>query len=86
MKTKYPKRVTGLGGVFIKVRNPKKLAGWYRQHLGLDVNEQWYGTAFAWRDAKQPKKKGSTAWSLFDAKSNCFGPGKQGVMLNYRVA
>lgn len=86
MKSKLPKRVTGLGGVFFKVKNPAKLGGWYRKHLGLDVSEQWCGTSFNWRDAKQPKKKGSTVWSLFEAKSEYFGAGKQGVMINYRVA
>ncbi len=86
MKTKLPKRVTGLGGVFFKVKNPKKLGSWYRKHLGLDVSPQWCGTSFNWRDAKNPKQKGCTAWGLFEGKSGYFGSAKQGVMLNYRVA
>ncbi|MFZ5495912.1 MAG: VOC family protein [Verrucomicrobiota bacterium] len=86
MKTKLPKRVTGLGGVFFKVKNPQKLGGWYRQHLGLDVNEQWGGCSFNWRDAKNPKKKGATVWSLFDGGTKYFGSARQACMLNYRVA
>lgn len=86
MRTKLQKRVTGLGGVFLKVKNPVKLGAWYRKHLGLDVSEQWPGCAFSWRDAKNPKKKGSTIWSLFEPKAKSFGGGKQGVMVNYRVA
>lgn len=79
-------RVTGIGGIFFKASNTKKLAGWYRRHLGLPVDEQWFGWSFEWRDAKQPKKKGSTVWSLFEPDTKYFGPGKKPFMVNYRVA
>ena len=78
-------RVTGLGGIFFKAKNPAKLGAWYRRHLGLAV-EEWGGASFHWRDAKQPKRKGSTLWSPFAADTTYFGRGKQGHMLNYRVA
>jgi catechol 2,3-dioxygenase-like lactoylglutathione lyase family enzyme len=78
-------RVTGLGGVFFKAKNPKKLTAWYKKHLGLPVQE-WGGASFLWRDVKSPKKKGSTIWSPFDADTKYFGPGRQGHMMNYRVA
>lgn len=77
-------RVTGIGGVFFKARNPKKLGAWYQRHLGLAI-EPWGGTSFNWRDAKSPKKKGSTVWSPFPSDTEYFGPGKQGHMINYRV-
>jgi len=83
MKTK---RVTGIGGVFFKAKNPAKLGAWYKKHLGLPVDDAWGGCSFDWRDAAQPKKKGSTAWSPFAADTKYFGPGKQGHMINYRVA
>ena len=78
-------RVTGLGGIFFKARNPSRLGAWYQKHLGLPI-EAWGGFAFPWRDAKNPKKKGSTVWSPFDADTQYFGRGKQGHMINYRVA
>ena len=78
-------RGTGLGGVFFKAKNPAKLGKWYAKHLGLPV-EGWGGCSFPWRDAKNPKKKGSTVWSPFDADTKYFGPGKQALMVNYRVA
>ena len=78
-------RVTGLGGIFFKAKNPSKLGAWYQKHLGLPV-EPWGGFAFTWRDAKNPKKKGSTVWSPFAADTPYFGRGKQGHMVNYRVA
>lgn len=78
-------RVTGLGGVFFKAKNAAKLGGWYKKHLGLPV-EAWGGCAFAWRDAKSPKKKGSTVWSPFPSDTKYFGSAKQAHMINYRVA
>lgn len=83
MKTKA--RVTGLGGVFFKAKNATKLGAWYQKHLGLPV-EPWGGCSFPWRDAKNPEKKGSTVWSPFPADTEYFGSGKQGHMVNYRVA
>jgi len=38
------KRVTGIGGIFFKAKDPAALAGWYRDHLGLDVGG-WNGAA-----------------------------------------
>jgi catechol 2,3-dioxygenase-like lactoylglutathione lyase family enzyme len=85
-KPRLKKRVTGLGGIFLRVKNPKEFALWYRKHLGLDVNDQWFGCAFEWRDAKNPKKKGTTVWGAFPADTDYFGSRKQPAMLNYRVA
>ncbi len=79
-------RVTGIGGIFFKARNTKKLGAWYKKHLGLPVDDQWGGCSFDWRDAKNPKAKGATIWSPFDPDTKYFGPGKQAHMINYRVA
>ena len=59
------KKVTGIGGIFFKCKDPNKIKEWYKTHLGLDTNE--YGANFEWRDAEDPTKKGSTAWSPFAA-------------------
>ena len=78
-------RVTGLGGIYFKARSPSGLGAWYQKHLGLPI-EAWGGFTFPWREAGNPKRKGSTVWSPFDADTRYFGRGKQGHMLNYRVA
>ena len=78
-------RITGIGGIFFKSKDAKKLAAWYQKHLGLPI-EPWGGCSFLWREDKRPKQKGSTVWSAFDAGTKYFGPGKQAHMLNYRVA
>ena len=32
-------RVSGIGGLFFKANEPKKLAKWYSDHLGVDLEE-----------------------------------------------
>jgi len=73
------KRVTGIGGVFIKARDPEALREWYRRHLGLEVLE-WGGVAFPWHDPA-----GVTIWNLFPADSEYFNPSPAPFMINYRV-
>jgi predicted enzyme related to lactoylglutathione lyase len=79
------KRVTGIGGVFIKSSDPVKLREWYKRHLGIDF-EEWGGCAFRWKGPDNPDGTGTTVWSVFDASSNYFDPSAAGVMINYRVA
>src|SRR3954467_10090052 len=78
------RRVTGIGGIFMKARDPKALCAWYKKHLGIDVQD-WGGAAFTWADADGKPVKGTTAWSVMPADSNPFGPGKSSFMVNYRV-
>ena len=80
------KRVTGIGGIFFKATNPKKLQAWYKKHLGLPLAPGWGGWQFHWREAKNPRKKGCTVWSAFAADTNYFKPGKKPFMINCRVA
>ena len=79
------KRATGLGGVFFKAKDPKALAAWYKQHLGLNVDEAWNGCIFGWRDAEDPEKPGTTVWSAFKDSTDYFGPAENRWMINYRV-
>lgn len=78
------KKVTGIGGVFFKCKDPKKMRDWYKTHLGLNTNE--YGATFEWRENADSTKKGSTTWSPFAEKSNYFEPSSKDFMINYRVA
>ena len=79
------KRVTGLGGVFIKVANPDSLIGWYRDRLGLEPEEYGAAVNFNWRHKDDPEKTGMTVWSLFPQDTKYFGPNNTGFMLNFRV-
>ncbi|MEZ5558610.1 MAG: VOC family protein [Pseudomonadales bacterium] len=78
------KRVTGIGGIFFKSRDPKRLGEWYRTHLGLDVQD-WGGAVFKWQQAEDPAASGSTIWSPFDENTDYFAPSTASFMINYRV-
>ena len=78
------KKVTGIGGIFFKCKDPAKMREWYSTHLGLQVNR--YGAVFEWRQGADTLKKGFTQWSLFSEKSTYFAPSGKDFMINYRVA
>ena len=78
------KRVTGIGGVFFKSRDPKALGEWYRTHLGIDVQD-WGGAAFQWQGPHNPEGIGTTVWSPFAADTDYFAPSSATFMINYRV-
>jgi predicted enzyme related to lactoylglutathione lyase len=78
------KRVTGIGGVFFKSKDPKALAEWYRTHLGLNV-EAWGGVAFQWVTPENPTGTGTTIWNPFKDDTSYFAPSTAGFMVNFRV-
>jgi predicted enzyme related to lactoylglutathione lyase len=79
------KRVTGIGGIFFKARDPAALGAWYRTHLGMDVTD-WGGAIFQWADESGAPTGGMTIWSLTSTKSDQFAPATTPFMINYRVA
>ena len=78
-------RVTGIGGIFFKARDPAALRKWYQEHLGIDVQD-WGGAAFRWTDAEGEPTAGTTIWTVSDAGGDDFAPGTSSFMVNYRVA
>jgi predicted enzyme related to lactoylglutathione lyase len=76
-------RVTGIGGVFFKAKDPKALGEWYRRHLGIAVEDSV--VLFAWRGGKDGRSKGHTVWSIFPAETKYFGEDGPAFMINYRV-
>ncbi len=79
------KRVTGIGGIFFKAKDPQALHAWYRRHLGIDVQE-WGGAAFSWVDAEGQPTGGTTTWSVGGVDNDHFAPSTAPFMVNYRVA
>ncbi len=77
------KRVTSIGGIFFKCKNPDKIKEWYSKHLGFNTDQ--YGTTFQWRRADDSTKKGYTVWSPFTESTEYFDPSKKEFMINYRV-
>ena len=78
-------RVTGIGGIFFKAKDPKALRAWYQQHLGIDV-QVWGGAAFRWTDDDGKPVAGTTAWNIASAESDYFAPSSAPFMVNVRVA
>jgi predicted enzyme related to lactoylglutathione lyase len=78
------KRVTGIGGVFFKAKDAAALRGWYKTHLGIDV-QPWGGAAFDWVDAEGKPVGGTTAWHVAPEDSDMFAPSRAPFMVNYRV-
>jgi predicted enzyme related to lactoylglutathione lyase len=80
-------RVTGIGGVFLRARDPRTLAAWYARILGIQLNS-YGGANFLWKD-EVPRSTGMTAWSIFPTDTEYFGAGDdrgpQQAMINYRV-
>jgi catechol 2,3-dioxygenase-like lactoylglutathione lyase family enzyme len=72
-------RVLGIGGVFIKSADPKKLSAWYRDALGIAV-EEWGGAIFTRENGPE-----RTVWSPFAKDSKYFDPSKRELMVNFAV-
>lgn len=72
---------TGIGGVFFKAKDAKKLRGWYVQHLGLPLSQ--YGFVdLRWRELTDPFRVAHTVWATFKPESTHFDGA---FMINYRV-
>lgn len=79
------KRVTGIGGIFFKADDPKKLYEWYAKHLGIQSEPNGMGAMLHWREDENPERRGMTIWALFEKQSKYFEPSSAPFMLNYRV-
>lgn len=77
------KRVTGIGGVFLKAKDPKATNEWYAKHLGIKSGK-WGGT-FRWRHSEDKEQIGATAWSIFKEDTEYTQPSTKDAMINYRV-
>ncbi len=70
-------RVTGIGGVFFRAKDPETLKRWYGRHLGVELED--HGTTFTAAAGDQ------TVWAPFRADTDYFGSHEQQGMINYRV-
>jgi predicted enzyme related to lactoylglutathione lyase len=79
-KNTAEKKVTGIGGIFFKCKDPKTLKEWYNRHLGLNTDQ--YGTNFEWRYTDNKERKGFLLWAPFKETTKYF---PKEFMINYRV-
>lgn len=77
------KKVTGIGGVFFKCKDPQKMTEWYKKHLGFITNP--YGATFEWYESPDSSAKAQTQWTPFEETTEYFEPSARDFMINYRV-
>ncbi len=80
---KIETNIKGIGGIFFKADNPVQLKEWYKEKLGIAVDE--YGASFISRDINNPDKKTFLQWSTFPKETDYFKPSLKDFMINYRV-
>lgn len=73
--------VRGIGGIFFKAKDPKKLQEWYVENLGLKPDENGY-IYFMWSNLAAP---GYTLWAPFPEETNYFEPSQATSMINFVV-
>jgi predicted enzyme related to lactoylglutathione lyase len=72
-------KAVGVGGVFLKAQDPKKLAAWYAEHLGVSCGDD--GSIVF----DGPESAGMTVFAHFPADTKYLGEGPQQAMVNFRV-
>jgi predicted enzyme related to lactoylglutathione lyase len=81
--SKMPPKVTGIGGIFFKSKNPQQVKAWYGTNLGLAIGPN--GSPFEFRNAHRPDEINYLNWDAFPDSTDYFNPSEKEFMINYRV-
>jgi catechol 2,3-dioxygenase-like lactoylglutathione lyase family enzyme len=73
--------VTGIGGVFVKSKDPRALAAWYRDMLGITL-APWGGAALRYDAPLHPPV---IVWNALPTDSKYTAPSTREFMLNFAV-
>ncbi|MET3722150.1 VOC family protein [Sphingomonas trueperi] len=73
--------ITGIGGVFVTSKDPKALAAWYRDVLGIAV-EPWGGAMLRYDAPEHPPV---AVWTVLRETSPQIAPSPRGFMLDFAV-
>jgi len=73
--------ITGVGGVFLKSKDPKALAAWYRDVLGLPL-EPWGGATLRYDAPGHPP---AVVWNAFPQTTDYMAPSTREVMIDFAV-
>ena len=76
--------VTGLGGVFFKSDDPKKLSEWYAKHLVLNLEPDGH-VMLRWHGEEPFEKNAYSVWAPFTKDTKYFEPSTAPFMINFRV-
>ena len=72
-------RVTGIGGIFFRAKDPEVLARWYQEHLGITLTPENYDEEPWYQEA------GATVFAPFAQDTEYFGRAEQQWMINLRL-
>lgn len=77
-------RVLGFGGMFVRAKDKEGLALWYRDNLGINLHEEWWGCLFP---LSHPDDAGGAhnVWSVYSDAANEAGTTPAPYSLNFRV-
>lgn len=76
-----PGHITGVGGIFVVSKDPKALAAWYRDVLGIPI-KSWGGALFHYDAEGHPPVM---VWNAFPEKEPYLEPSDRDFMLNFAV-
>ena len=76
--------VRGVGGVFLRAKDPEAMKAWYGRYLGMESGQ--YGVNFLWHPESDPEQVDRTVWGVFPPDTDYFGDPGQAVMINYVVS
>jgi predicted enzyme related to lactoylglutathione lyase len=74
-------RITGVGGIFLKSKDPKALARWYRDVLGVPL-EPWGGATLSYDAPGHPPV---VVWNAFPSTTDYMSPSTREFMINFAV-
>jgi catechol 2,3-dioxygenase-like lactoylglutathione lyase family enzyme len=76
-----PGHITGVGGIFVTSKDPKALAAWYRDVLGIEI-EKWGGAALRYDAPDHPPV---LVWNAFEEGTKYMKPSQREFMLDFAV-
>ena len=74
-------RITGVGGIFLKSKDPKALARWYRDVLGVAI-EPWGGAMLRYDAPGHPPV---LIWNALPSTTDYMAPSTREVMIDFAV-
>jgi predicted enzyme related to lactoylglutathione lyase len=74
-------RITGVGGIFLKSKDPKALMAWYRDVLGIEL-EAWGGATLPYDALRHPP---AVVLNAIDQATDYMEPSKRDFMINFAV-
>jgi predicted enzyme related to lactoylglutathione lyase len=73
--------ITGVGGIFVRSKDPKALAAWYRDVLGVPI-ESWGGAMLRYDAPSHPPV---LTWNALSQTSKYMAPSTRDMMLDFAV-